>query len=104
MVASDPLRPTLRSRHPIFRQPLANPLVRSSYLQMAKAVASSIGLWCVLDAYTGHAGPVAASLQVRERWHQRRFALGRLQLARGPVSAGASDWLDRAGDRPWAKR
>jgi hypothetical protein len=41
---------------------VADPLVSSSYLQMAKTVASSIDRWRVLDADSGTAGVAAALL------------------------------------------
>jgi hypothetical protein len=40
---------------------VANPLVGASYLQMVKAVASSIGRWRVFDAWTGSVGSVSPS-------------------------------------------
>jgi hypothetical protein len=45
---------------------VANPLVSSNYLQTAKAVASSMGLWCVLDAWSGSRGvdPVVAAFML----------------------------------------
>jgi hypothetical protein len=46
------------------------------------------------DAWRGHAGVVAASLQVRERWHRRRVR-GQLLAARpSRLAPGASGWLD----------
>jgi len=39
---------------------VADPLVSCSYLQMAKAIARSIGRWRVLDAYSGNGGVATA--------------------------------------------
>jgi hypothetical protein len=58
----------LRTASPVNRRNVADPLVRCSYLQMAKAVASSIGSSHVLDAYCSSEELMAALLFDRQRW------------------------------------
>jgi hypothetical protein len=49
---------SMQRRHRV----LADPLVGSSFLPVAKAVASNIGRWRVLDAWSGHGAGRAALL------------------------------------------